>query len=122
MVDNIEFGRYLSEIRLKNGIETQKELAKMSGLSTATISRIEAGIQKATPEHLKKIASSLKVSYESLMITIGYINNENLIPNGKLLIYVDQDKVVDISELDEESRLLVLNVINLAKQQHVNRK
>jgi transcriptional regulator with XRE-family HTH domain len=58
MIDNIKFGQYLSELRFRNKIETQKEFADKSGLSAATISQIEAGIQRAKPEHLSKIAPS----------------------------------------------------------------
>jgi transcriptional regulator with XRE-family HTH domain len=70
----IPFGVYLSKLREKSGFKTKSELAKASGISIATISRIESGIQRANPETLKALAEHLKgVVYEDLLEKLNYI-------------------------------------------------
>ncbi|HBF39801.1 MAG TPA: hypothetical protein DDW50_21115 [Firmicutes bacterium] len=109
MNDNIDFGKYLSELRNRNNIETQRELADKSGLSTATISRIEAGLQKAKPEHLKKIAPYLKTPYEELMKAAGYLDEKNVdeeIKNSRLIKVMARAE-----ELPDDKIKYVVNVV-----------
>ena len=49
MNENRGFGKFLAELRIKKGFEMQKDLSDKSGVSTATISRLEAGKQKPLP-------------------------------------------------------------------------
>lgn len=68
-------GEYLSVLRIKNGFKSQRELAKKSGISSATISRLEGNIQFPNPETLKKLSVHFTdVTYEELLERAGYIS------------------------------------------------
>jgi HTH-type transcriptional regulator, competence development regulator len=76
-MDLKEFGVYLSKLREKSGYKSQRQLALAADVAPATLSRIEGGTQKASPETLEKLAKHLKdVSYEDLMNASGYLNKE----------------------------------------------
>lgn len=68
-----EFGLWFSTMREKSGYKSQRQLSLVSSVSNTTISRIESGDQKATPETLEKLAPYLNCSFEALMIQSGYI-------------------------------------------------
>lgn len=73
----VEFGLYLSKLREASGFRTKSELAKVSGISIATISRIESGIQRAHPETLKALSTYLKgVTYEDLLEKLNYLEKK----------------------------------------------
>jgi transcriptional regulator with XRE-family HTH domain len=68
-----EFGEYFSEVRKREGYKSQRDLAEKSGVSNATISRLEAGMTKPTPEVLRELANCfVSVTYEELMQKAGY--------------------------------------------------
>jgi transcriptional regulator with XRE-family HTH domain len=72
------FGEHLRNIRLSNGYKNQKQLASKTGISAATISRIESNIQRPEPETLKIISDHLlDTSYESLLELAGYLNKSS---------------------------------------------
>jgi transcriptional regulator with XRE-family HTH domain len=73
MNENRGFGKFLAELRIKKGFEMQKDLSDKSGVSTATISRLEAGKQKPLPDVLNKLAPVLGVSSAELLKAAGYI-------------------------------------------------
>lgn len=73
-MDNIEFGKYLSNLR-KNRSLTVNQLAVYSGVSAALISRVEngkRGIPK--PETLSKLAEVLNVPTAQLLSAAGYFD------------------------------------------------
>lgn len=71
-----EFGAFLSKERELNGYKSQRQLALDAGISPATLSRIESGIQEPKPETLKAISKFLKsISYEELMEKAGYLED-----------------------------------------------
>jgi len=76
-----EFGLWLSQKREACGYSSQRQLALKSGISPATISRIEAGTQKAEPSTLAKLAPFLGMTYEELMVKAGYLPNIKTDPN-----------------------------------------
>lgn len=84
-----EFGNYLARVREQAGFKSQRQLALEAGISPATLSRIESGIQKAQPETLKKLSTYLKTSYELLMERAGYIDESE--PPGTLGRAPDQN-------------------------------
>jgi transcriptional regulator with XRE-family HTH domain len=60
------FGEKVRSLRKKQGLN-QKMLAEVSGVSAATISRIESGkVEKVRPETLVSLASALGASAEYL--------------------------------------------------------
>lgn len=72
-MDLKEFGEYFAELRKEEGFKSQRDLADRSGISNATISRIESGTNRASPEVLREIANCfLTVSYEELLQKAGY--------------------------------------------------
>jgi transcriptional regulator with XRE-family HTH domain len=71
-----DFGAFLSKERERSGYKSQRQLALDAGISPATLSRIESGIQEPKPETLKAIAKFLKsISYEELMEKAGYLED-----------------------------------------------
>lgn len=76
----IEFGAYLTKIREQNGYKSQRQLAIEANISSATLSRIESGIQKAQPETLLALSKVLNdVSYHELLHTAGYLDQSPLL-------------------------------------------
>jgi SOS-response transcriptional repressor LexA/DNA-binding XRE family transcriptional regulator len=73
----MQFGKYLKSIRFDKGFKTQKELSDASEISQATLSRIEAGIQKPQPETLKVLALVLNIPYSSLLREAGYLSSSD---------------------------------------------
>lgn len=67
------FGQQLRELRRARKL-TVNQLAVYSGISSATISKIENG-KRGTPKPatIKKLAAVLKVPYENLMAAAGHI-------------------------------------------------
>lgn len=72
-MDTSLFPLYLLNLRQKNGFKSQRKLALDAGISSATLSRIEAGTQKPQPETLEKLAPLLNVTYEELLEKAGYL-------------------------------------------------
>ena len=69
-----ELGKYIYEAREKAGI-SQRQLAKLSKMDCAEVSRIEAGKrQKPDVLFLKGIAETLNLSLVKLMELAGYNN------------------------------------------------
>ena len=60
--------------RIRKGIKRQKMFSELTGVSQATISRIEAGTQKPSMETLVAFSEVLNVSVEEL---IKYAKNTN---------------------------------------------
>lgn len=51
---------------------SQAELARRAGMSSATVSRLEAGENVPEPETLEKLAAELAVPAETLLMLAGY--------------------------------------------------
>mgnify|MGYP001248588970 CR=1 FL=1 len=70
-------GEFVALHRKKSGFTSQRKLADESGISSATISRIEKNLQKPSPDTLRTLALSLgSTSYRELMIQSGYGYND----------------------------------------------
>lgn len=94
----MEFYEYLRKIRLMKNL-TVNQLAIYSGVSSATISRIENGQRGVPkPETIKKLADGLKIDYEELMRVAGYIEEaeEDVSVAGKdIKLTADELKVFE---------------------------
>jgi transcriptional regulator with XRE-family HTH domain len=103
-MDNKEFGIYLTQLREKSGFKSQRKLAIKSGISSATLSRIESGIQRPLPETLKILAVYLKdVEYEELLNAAGYLENiENQLPDKKIDNFKEFDPLSIIRDFLEK--------------------
>lgn len=75
-MDQLPIGRLITQLRLDAGLDSLGQLSKASGVTVATISRIESGVQRPTPETLMKIAPSLMVSVDYLLREAGYLPAE----------------------------------------------
>jgi HTH-type transcriptional regulator, competence development regulator len=80
---NKKFGNYLRELREKAGYESQRSLSLASGVSNATIARIENGDQNPSPGTLKKLATPLCASCEEMMRAAGYLDEEKIATSYK---------------------------------------
>ncbi len=89
------FGDYFRRLRRAAGFKSQKELAKESGISQATLSRIEDGTQKPQKETLTTLAGTLGVSHLKLFEEAGYTTD----------VYIEKNRsaLLDISEKSREN-------------------
>lgn len=72
----VEIGAYLRRVRKAKGF-TLREAAKRSGVSHPYLSQLENGKNdKPSPEILRKLSSTLDVSYLELMTKAGYNDYE----------------------------------------------
>ncbi|MEC0269716.1 helix-turn-helix transcriptional regulator [Paenibacillus anseongense] len=104
----MKFGERIKDLRKARGI-TVNQLALYSGISAATISRIETGkrgIPKA--QNVQKLAHALKVPYEELMLLAGYMKNINDQETSNRL---DKQLHDAISLLPDEKKKFLLEVI-----------
>lgn len=77
---NMGYGEFIKRNRIASGFTKQVQLAEKSGITAATISRIEKEIQKPSMETLKELARFLNsTSYVELMVACGYWNEEELL-------------------------------------------
>jgi HTH-type transcriptional regulator, competence development regulator len=92
------FGEYLKYLRTEKKI-SQRELAEVSGVSNAEISRIETGERKK-PSYitLKAIAPYVGVSYQELLKEAGYIEEVIDYQGYTEKIYRDENgRLIDIT-------------------------
>lgn len=71
----MSIGEHIKLIRERKGLSIN-QLALYSSVSAAHISRIERGLREPTPHVLKKISKALKIPYEELMETAGYLDSQ----------------------------------------------
>lgn len=78
-----KYGEYIKHHRISSGFKSQRQLAEKSGVSSATISRIESEIQKPNPETLKELAPHLtSTSLVELMVVCGYWEEDDLLEDN----------------------------------------
>lgn len=94
-----ELGMYLAKIREESGFKSQRKLAEKSGISSATLSRIESGIQKPLPETLHTLSKYLNVTYEELMKKAGYVEDYGHLRNR--LVHQGIDKFSETRDLEQ---------------------
>ncbi|CAM4272357.1 helix-turn-helix domain-containing protein [Paenibacillus xylanexedens] len=74
-MSEIKIGDVIKEARIQNGFKTMKDLSIVSGVSPATLSRIEKNTQDPSPETLMKISKHLNnITYGELMKVAGYLD------------------------------------------------
>lgn len=115
-----EFGLWLSKRRESCRYASQRQLALKSGVSPATISRIESGIQKAEPDTLARLAPYLSISHEELMAIAGYIDIRDVerivdpAPKDLEEFLKESNIEYDGAPLSEEEKESVLGFLKLA--------
>ena len=104
------YGEYLRRHRIASGYKSQRELAKVSGISSTTLSRIENEVQLPAIDTLRILAKYLKsTSFTELMVVCGYWSEEELLSQEMLenpvqkenaKEFVQQIKQIDLSDED----------------------
>lgn len=79
-----DLGKLIKELRLKAGYSSLSELAEDCGINKSTLSRIEAGLNKPTPETLNALAPYLNVEPQQLLTAAGYIPDKTQEVNRRL--------------------------------------
>lgn len=80
MSKNMDIGKFIAYHRVKSGFKSQRQLADKTGISSATISRIESGIQRPNVETLKVLSQHLHTtSLVELMVVCGYWDEDELL-------------------------------------------
>lgn len=92
-------GEYVKSLRKARGY-TQRKLGYLSGISNATINRIENNISLPEPDTLKKLARPLGVSYSDLLKVAGYLDEKRFVQDNIKLIR--ERKGMTYSQLSEE--------------------
>lgn len=105
----------LKTLRMERKL-SQRELAKISGISNSEISKIESGHrQTPKPDILKKISEGLNIEYSILAEKSGYLNENNCIVNyynGEVLIKtIDEVCSIRKNKYLEIEREILKNII-----------
>jgi transcriptional regulator with XRE-family HTH domain len=86
------YGEFIKNHRIESGYKKQKSLADKTGISAATISRIENEIQRPEEQTLKILSQYLPTtSYVELMVACGYWDKEELLTSNFLTTGYDED-------------------------------
>lgn len=108
----IEFAKYFTQLYNLRSL-SKAELSRLSGVSEATLSRVESGTQKPSPDTLKKLAPILQVSEDELMYKAGYLKSIPEVPKGRLAYLLrsaeeltpeDQEEIGDMLQILIERR------------------
>ena len=98
-MDLLNFGNKLKELRNQNKM-TQQQLAAQIGVSKSVISYYELQERIPSPEILLKLASVFHVSTD-------------------YLLGVNNDKVLDVSGLDEEDIAVLSSMVSLLRKKNI---
>lgn len=98
-MDLLDFGNKLKELRNQNKM-TQQQLAVQIGVSKSVISYYELQERIPSPEILLKLASVFHVSTD-------------------YLLGVSNDKVLDVSGLDEEDIAVLSSMVSLLRKKNI---
>jgi transcriptional regulator with XRE-family HTH domain len=63
-------GQIIAEAREKSNL-SQRQLAKLAGINSSGLSKIEAGERDPNPKTLRKISNYIDVNYSDLMYKLG---------------------------------------------------
>lgn len=108
MIIEDKFGDFFRKLRKARGFKSQKDLAEATGISQASISRIENNSQTPETDTLKVFAKILNYPYADLMVRAGYWDEEDMLgeeiqTGGNLVdIYINKHKKED--SITKESR------------------
>lgn len=98
-MDLLNFGNKLKELRTQNNM-TQQQLAAQIGVSKSVISYYELQERIPSPEILLKLASVFHVSTD-------------------YLLGISNDKVLDVSGLDEEDIAVLSSMVSLLRKKNI---
>ncbi|MEY8001331.1 helix-turn-helix domain-containing protein [Clostridium sp. Mt-5] len=108
-----ELGSLIRDL-LKKNLLSMRKLSALSGIDTATISRIVNGKQRANMNHLQNFSKYLNVPIEKLLIADGYdidvLKNENFLNSPSFIKNIQEllrfsnllDYHYDLSKIEDE--------------------
>ncbi|MDK8182067.1 S24 family peptidase [Paenibacillus sp. UMB4589-SE434] len=126
-MNEIKIGDLIKDARITNGYKTKKEFADVTGVSPATLSRIENNTQAPTPETLIKISKHLNnITYGDLMKAANYFEgidpehekflvgllNENEELDNKILDMLDT--CLMFMSVDSSLHKKLVNLVNVS--------
>ena len=98
MVESLNFGKILKELRLKSGL-TQKQLAAQMGVTKSLISFYELQERVPSPSVLVKLSTIFHVSTD-------------------YLLGIDTTKRLDVSDLDEDDIKVISLMIDTLRRKN----
>jgi transcriptional regulator with XRE-family HTH domain len=108
-----DYGKFIEHHRVASGFKSQRRLAEKTGISSATISRIEAGIQRPEPETLKTLAKYLhSTSLVELMVVCGYWDEDELLEPIDTDLNVKNEKSSISTDEKELSEIPIEELVN----------
>ncbi len=108
-----QFGDFLRKLRKARGYKAQKDFADVTGISQASISRIENNTQKPEPDTLKVFSKVLNYPYADLMVKAGYWDEDDAL--GEDIEDAPKNKgnlVYDVLEQERNRQLTVKKPAN----------
>jgi transcriptional regulator with XRE-family HTH domain len=106
-----EIGEKIKELRISAGYKTLGRLHRDSGVTVATLSRIESGVQIPSPETLRKLAPYLGVSVEYLMAAAGYLPEKSIPINP---VPIHEKRFYNLAkELSSKEKEVIENLMQL---------
>lgn len=98
----MSYGEFIREQRVKSGYKSQRKLADKSGISSATISRIESEIQKPEVETLRDLSKYLtSTTFKELMNICGYGEDDNSF--GEYLKKIRTEKKLSTRDIQKKT-------------------
>ena len=94
----VDFGKKLKELRLQAGL-TQKQLADRIGVTKSVVSYYELQERQPSPDMLVKLAGVFHVTTD-------------------FLLGIDNQKMLDISDLDDEDISLIQHTISVLRNKN----
>lgn len=96
----VGYGEFIKRHRLASGYKSQRRLAEKSGISAATISRIESEIQLPEVRTLQTLAHYLETTtYVELMVVCGYWDKDELLDDEDSTVYeIEKNKDKSVRE------------------------
>lgn len=96
------YGSFIRHHRIASGYKKQKDLAEASGITAATISRIESEVQRPEPETLQTLAKYLHTtSLVELMVKCGYWPEDEILDSNKSLMVKESPSTDTMKELSK---------------------
>ncbi len=111
-----ELGQLIRKTRELQGIESQALAAKV-GVSKGTISNLERGVLKTTPEasFLRAISATLGIPVETMLGVLGYLDSE---PSGTSGAIQRLAPVIDRYDWSDEALEQLARVIDSVGRLH----
>ncbi|MCY9708658.1 helix-turn-helix domain-containing protein [Paenibacillus alvei] len=116
----IKIGDFIKDARLASGYNTKKEFSLVTGVSPATLTRIENNTQTPTPDTLLKLSKHLKsVTYGELMKVANYFDGLKEEHEVYLVDFMNEneelDELIDLyrrNDYDIDSKKNIVEELN----------